>query len=533
MLEFIRLQLKLKWGFNRNNNKASAIMTAVAALIAVAIALALIWALSYVLRTSIAVTAKRLSILYLTIIMLGLTVAATGMQVKRLYKPGDLLISARFPISPFKMFLSNLILNYIDLFIYSAVILLPVMLVFGFAMQCISFAYVMGILLGILLMPLIPFALSIYIAIPTVYITSLLEKHGIARLVIFILVLVGLFVLYDYILTVLAQFFIHRNWEVGTLEIWNNLLAGLDAYYNPAYYLSNIMFFERFWFGFGVLFGGGVALIAGGVALARVVCENFRIKALDSGITHGSRHTEIDDYGSVRAIFRYGFKEILRTKTYSYFYLGVAISTPVMVFFCNRLVTMVGEAQVGTGINFGASMLVIAVFMAMICSFTGTILSVEGKNFYITKLIPVPYRKQLLIKGVLNIGVSAVALIISVVVLGFLHFLNVAEMATLIVTQLVLSVGLVFNGINLNLVNPNLKPKANGEAEEINITYMLLIGLAIAAILGAISIIFPKTFENGATAAYLVSVGIAAVYTAINVLVFWFTVDKKYRKIEG
>ena len=178
-------------------------------------------------------------------------------------------------------------------------------------------------------------------------------------------------------------------------------------------------------------------------------------------------------------------------------------------------------------------MLVIAVFMAMICSFTGTILSVEGKNFYITKLIPVPYRKQLLLKGVLNIGVSAVALIISVVVLGFLHFLNVAEMATLIVTQLVLSVGLVFNGINLNLANPNLKPKANGEAEEINITYMLLIGLAIAAILGAISIIFPKTFENGATAAYLVSVGIAAVYTAINVLVFWFTVDKKYRKIEG
>ena len=50
-------------------------------------------------------------------------------------------------------------------------------------------------------------------------------------------------------------------------------------------------------------------------------------------------------------------------------------------------------------------------------------------------------------------------------------------------SQLVLTVGFVFNGIDLNLANPNLKPKANGEAEEINITYMLLIGLAIAAIL--------------------------------------------------
>lgn len=532
MREFIRLQLKLKWGFNRNNSKASAVMTAAAALVAVGIALALVYVLSYVLEASITVSAKRLAVMYLTVILFGLTVAATGMQMKRLYRPGDLFITARFPLSPFKLFAGYLVLNYIDLCIYSAVTLLPVMVVFGISMHCFTFIYVLGMLLGLVLLPLVPFGLSIFIAIPAVYIASLLEKHGIVRLVAFVVVLAGAFVLYDYLLTVLAQFFIHHNWEAGTLEVWTKVLAALDSYYNPAYYLGSAMFFENFWLGFGAWLGAGAVLTAGGVALARVVCRSFRSRALDSGAGLGARKSVLDGYGSAWAIFRHELKEILHSRTYSYFYLGVAISTPVMVFFCNRLVTTVGVAQVGTGINFGASMLVIAVFMAMVCSFTGTVLSVEGKKFYITKLIPVSYRAQLLIKAFLNIAVSMVALLISAAVIASLHFVNAAEISVLLAAQFLLTVGLVFNGVNLNLANPNLKPKANGEAEEINITYMLLIGLAVAAVFGAVCLILPKSIQGGTTAAYLISVGIACAYALINFLVFWFTVNNKYRKIE-
>ena len=106
-------------------------------------------------------------------------------------------------------------------------------------------------------------------------------------------------------------------------------------------------------------------------------------------------------------------------------------------------------------------------------------------------------------------------------------------MWVLIGTQFVLAAGLVFNGINMNLANPNLKPKANGEAEEINITYMLLIGLVLAAIIGAGCIILPRVYEeNGAMLAYMGAGAVAAVYMLINVVVFFCTANKKYRKIE-
>lgn len=533
MIDFIRLQLKLKWGFNKNNDKKSAIMTAIAAFLALAVALALVFVLTFVLNAQVDVPIRSLAVMYLTFIMFGLTVAAVGMQVKRLYRPADLLITARFPLSAFKLFVANMVLDYIDLTVYSAIVVLPVMLVFGWAAKCLGVVYVLGVILGAAFMPFVPFALSTFVAIPVMYVISLLEKHRVVRLVIFVLFLAGCFVLYDYILTVLAQFFIHNNWEQGTVEIWKKILVALDGMYNPAALLSYMIFFERFWIGLGITVGASVAVTAGGLAAARAVYSRVRVKALNGGFDPSVKPTAADGYGSARAMLRYGFKEILRTKTYSYFYLGVAISTPVMVFFCNRLVNIVGSAQIGGSINYGASMLVLATFMAMICSFSGTIISSEGKNFYISKMIPVSYRRQLCIKGFLHIAVSLGALLISGILLAVLGFVNVVEMTVLAVTQIFLLVGLVLNGINLNLANPNLKPKANGEPEEINITIMLLIGLVAAAIVGAMSLIFPRVIEEGGMlVAYLAPIGVGVVYAAINAVVFWLTANEKYRRIE-
>ncbi len=532
MFDFIRLQLKLKWGFNRNNSKRNAIMTAVAAVLAVGVALALVWGLSFVLKTSVGVAAKELSTLFLSILIVGLTVVATGMQIKRLYNPADINITARFPLSSFKIFVSSLILNYIDLTIYSTVLVVPIMLVFGWAMNCITVAYVFGIILGALFMPLIPFALSVFLAIPIMYVNTLLKKHNIIKLVVFIILLVVLFVLYYYILTILANFFIHRNWEEGTIGIWKALITGLNSVFNPAHHLASIVFFENFWLGFGVILGVSVVLLGLGVVVAKFVYQNIRTKQLEGGALVNTRRSKLDEFGSTRAMLKHNFLEILHTKSYSYFYLGVAISTPVMVFFCNRLVDMVGQAQIGKNINFGAAMLVVSIFMAMIGSFAALIISMEGRNFYITKLIPMSYRRQLLVKALVNIVVSIGALLVSVVVLACLKFLNAVEIVVLLVSQILFVFGLVFNGLNINLVNPNIKPKANGEAEEINITYMLMIGIVVAAGFGLVGFMLPKAVPNGSTWAYVGAVAIGLVYALVNFLVFFFTANRKYGKIE-
>ena len=229
-------------------------------------------------------------------------------------------------------------------------------------------------------------------------------------------------------------------------------------------------------------------------------------------------------------MFGHEFKEIVRTRVFAYFYLGVAVATPVMVFFCDRLVSDVGAAQLGEGVNFGASMLVIAAFMALINAFSAASLSREGEKFFITKLIPVPYRTQLLIKGLVNLIVSAGALVISVVVIVSLGFVTAAEAAVIAAAGLLLSCGFVLNGLNLNLANPSIRVRSDGGFNEANVTLMMVIGLFLSAAVGIAAIVLP--FFIAEWLAYLAAAAVALLYAGANFVVFWFTAQKKYAAVE-
>ena len=258
--------------------------------------------------------------------------------------------------------------------------------------------------------------------------------------------------------------------------------------------------------------------------------REFASPKLESGERAFTRRSSVTDRGVFAAMFGHEFKEIVRTRVFAYFYLGVAVATPVMVFFCDRLVSDVGAAQLGEGVNFGASMLVIAAFMALINAFSAASLSREGEKFFITKLIPVPYRTQLLIKGLVNLIVSAGALVISVVVIVSLGFVTAAEAAVIAAAGLLLSCGFVLNGLNLNLANPSIRVRSDGGFNEANVTLMMVIGLFLSAAVGIAAIVLP--FFIAEWLAYLVAAAVALLYAGANFVVFWFTAQKKYAAVE-
>ncbi len=532
MREFIKLQLKLSWGLNKNDNKKSKILTGAMGLIMAFVMLAIVYLFAKVLTRSVkSVSIPAMSTLFLTIVEVGLLVMGISMQIKRLYSPFDLEITARFPLSDAKMYIANIILVYINMAIYGFMLTFPVLMAFGLAAKVLSFKFVMGTLLASLISPLVPFGLSLILAIPIMYIFKLLEQRNIIKLILFILMLVGFFILYNYILTLLSHYFLEENnIDSSTVDVWARLVGGLNHWFNPASLLRSFVFFENFGFGFGIYLAVTVVLGAAGIGLATPTYKYFRRTILEGGGARWIKKTTLNDYGPARAMFNNGFKNILRTKTYAYFYLGIAIATPVMVFLCNKLISDVGNFQVGSTINFGASVLVIAVFMAMISAFSGMAISMEGNKFYITKIIPVPYRKQLVLKVLLNLIVSAGALLISLIILISLKFITFTQMVVLLFAMLLYAVGVVLNGLNLNLSNPNMKQKANGEADEINISITMIIGILLGAITGFACIIVP--FFAPMWSVYLIVLGVAIVYAGVNALVFFTTCEKKYSKIE-
>lgn len=531
MSEFIKLQLKLAWGGNKSDNKKSVILTGFFGILVIAVMLVLVYYLTSLLKDTVEeISPKQLSVFFLTIIQASLTFMGITMQLKRLYHPDDLHISSRFPLTAFKTYISNVLIIFINLTIYSLLLVAPVMIIVNIAMGTLNIITVFGILLCALMSSLMPFAFSTIIAIPVMFVLSLLENRNFIKLAIFVCVLIAFFILYNYIIQMLADYFINKGRNEDTKIVWTKLLNGFNYFLNPVVYLGEILYFDRFFMAMGIVIAIFVVFSAIGLWLARIEYSRVRNKLLD-GVGKTIKHkTKINDAGPLSSIFIHGFKEIFRTKAYAYFYLGIAIATPVMVFFCNRLVMNIGKEQIGGIIGYGASVLVISAFMAMISAFSANCLSMEGKNFYITKLVPINYRFQLFVKGFINFMVSFGALLFSCIVLCGLHFLTVAQSFIIGFTEIVLAIGLVLNGININLSNPNLKQKSNGEADEINITVMMVIGLVLSVILGAIGIIFMFFLQPWIV--YVILFSIVLVYAVINMAIFLCTAEKRYYAIE-
>ena len=328
----------------------------------------------------------------------------------------------------------------------------------------------------------------------------------------------------------MADYFIYQRISNETADLWDKLILALNSEYNPFVYAANFLFFRDVERSLIVNAAVFAALAGAGTAIAKPVYDRVRNRALEGKRGIFNKKTALTSDGAVAAVIKKEFKEIMRTRVYAYFYLGIAIATPVMVFFCNRLVKQVGEAQIGSSVAFGTSVLVITAFMAMINVFSANIISKEGTRFYLTKIIPVSFTAQLAIKSLMNLMVSAGALAISCFVIGVLKFVAPEQIYIIVAVEFVMAAGFIFNGFNLNVRHPYLKNKANGDVAEINTSIMMAIGLAFSAVLGGVSIVL--AYDNDVTLIYYIISAVAGVYFLANAVIFFTSAERRYNSIE-
>lgn len=531
ILSFIGLQLKLKNRFAEGNKKGAAV-SVILSVLTFCVIMGLFYAFSGVLVQSLGDRADTLqaAMVFVTLIEVVLTVVAVTSQIKYLFRQSDAVITARFPLSGFEIFIANAMIVYVNLLIYSLFLTIPIMYVFGLAAHAFTVQYAFLVILAALLAPMIPFAISVVLAVPVMYFLALLENHNYIKLFIFIACVVAFFVLYDYMLRMMADYFIYKQVSGQTVDIWDKIIKVLCSHFNPALYVGQLMFAQRVSLDITMILCLFFSVLAIGITIAIPVYGSVRRRTLEGVRSILNKKSRLTDDGPFRAIFKREFKEIIRTKIYAYFYLGIAVAAPVMVFFCNRLVTEVGKAQLGPTVAFGTSVLVITCFMTMINVFAASVIGKEGERFYITKIIPVPYKTQLLIKGSLNLIVSSGALIISCFVIGVLDFVTLEQVFVIAALETVVAAALVLNGFNLNLKRPNIFKRTDGDVDETNVTVMMIIGIALSAVMGGSTIII--SFSQPVWITYCILFALVAIYFAVNAAVFFATADKKYRSIE-
>lgn len=531
ILSYVRLHLRLMRTKNTSGKKSQIATTLLGLLTCVV----MLFVFKYFLEMLVDQFGKIVEIadfstVLWTIIEIILTVACVLFEIKSLLKPADLKIVARFPMSTFQTFVAELIIVFLSILLLSVCICLPIMLVFGFATGTISFAFIIRIIATAVFASLLPFGLGTILTVPVMYAVSAIENRNVLKLILFTLLLIGALALYDYVLNLLAEYFIYQRISDETISVMQKFITIINSNLNPCVLLKSIGIKGSILLPMVMILLSSVVLLAIGLLIAKPVYDKVRLNALEGGKKIFGLKSKYTSHGPFFAILKREFKDIIRTGTYAYYYLGVAITTPVMVFFCNRLVNKVGEAQVGANVAYGVSVLVLLAFMAMINSFSAQAISREKETFYITKITPYKYTLQLAAKGVLNLAVATGALLLSIYVIARLEFLTVGQSFLVFGVSFITALGMIVNGFNLNLSNPDLALSTNGDAGQTNMNLLMLIGLFVAIVQGGSAIVLSYLF--GTEIVYIINVVITVIYTGINVLVFLLTAEKKYARIE-
>ncbi len=318
----------------------------------------------------------------------------------------------------------------------------------------------------------------------------------------------------------------------------SNFLSDLNKPYNFAFFASQICLTQNTGINFLCLSGITIICLIIGILITKTFYSKF---VLTMNSSESIIHNNIKHIGNSpsKAIFVKEIKEIIRTQSYAFFYLGVVFSMPVLTFLITDLVRDLGQSETGSNIFFGFSMMIILVITSLIGSYSANIVSKEGQQFYITKTIPLSYRKQLFIKCLVNFIVAFIGLFLCIIVLaatattinGINNTLSVNDLFVLFFIATFFLIGVTFNGINIDLVRSKFNA-VGSENNEINIVIQLVICLIITAIVSVLTIIMDAVVQQYTIYVHLSLLLIMVIYALINFLVFFFTANKKYARIE-
>ncbi len=552
----LKLDLKSRFGIVKSDNKKHDVLGQVANFLFVALIYCiLVVGIRYVTEMFVEQENKKIEgfifdshFCYLVIVSVVTLVlqliVCTSALVKALYYNGDNEMLFRFPVSGEEVFVAKSFYVLITNYVVSAVVMLPIYLSYGI-MTDQGFGFYVLMIVVVLFGGLLPFNVANIIAIPVMHIVNAVKnKYGLILAVLIALV-VALFGIY---MSVLKGIIVFMNDKKVSL-FSDEMLVAIARYCKYAYpfrWYANLLI--NFHLGTSLL---AVALITvGTAALAYLVVKKFYYKTILSGIENQKSCFELKRHTNkvlspFMTLLKLNFDNIFRSINYSFQYLCMAVAAPFMVYFCNDLASVLALNDMGSKIIPGLTLFVVTIFTTIIVNFASTSVSREGANFYQTKIIPVKYSTQILVKAVLYGGIAFVSTLISCVVVfvaykgkglidgkDFVYILTISELVVVMLTAL---------SMRVDTQKPTFNVGGDGElvAANRNMGLSLIVGLALSCLYGVGSMIFSyipiiirgHVIINGIETVYWWLLGITAVMTAISVLSLFVGLDKRYERI--
>ena len=454
-----------------------------------------------------------------------------SLTTKTLYFSADSDV-LKLPLDGKIIFLAKITYLFIYELAFTALLNIPMFLMYGI-ITAQGAGYFLMLLPNVIFFPIIPFLLGLILSVPTMYIVAYLKTKFVVMLLIYVMFVVVGFTLYIYALKfVLGILQSGEIVDVFSSQIILSIKAVANFLYLPVLFKNSLLLYR---FVPSALINFTLILVLGGLIIyfANKIYLKIVLDNSESGGSVYSRKIKIKDRSITNALFFREFLTIFRSVNYSFQYLTIVITTPLMVYFSNKIASSIGVDQLGQGILPGISVLVLIMFLTMGSSFAATSFTREGGNFFHTKIIPVSYTKQVTVKFLLYVIVAIPSIMISCIILAMVGFLSYLDACLIGFAVSLIIVGNIAGSMLLDIKHPQFMYLDGKEVTTTtkNVNTSLSIGFVIAALMGVGSIVV--AYIVSMLAIYFELFGFAIPYILIEVFGLFYKLEKRYTNIEA
>lgn len=494
-----------------------------------------------------------LTVACIAVVLLGLVPMMTYLYFSR-----DTEFMLTLPVKPSTVFMAKLSVVYLTEIIVSTVILIPAMLSVGIITGQSALFYIV-MLFAILLVPAIPLVIVAVLAIPLMWIVSFFKNKGALTSIVVILLGCGVFAAYYALIAGMNSGAGDEFDPEAIVAALTNVLNTVAAILVPLAAIARLATlspktaFGEFSVGVAALInlavfvGFVVVLLALAVLVSSAVYRRGARSILEGGTKKNGGKVEFTESDSaLSAFFKKEWRELVRTPAFAFQCLSGILLCPIIIYFMSTMYS--------TGFDAGAEeeltaetvrlftiikSFVLIGFIAMfgISMNVGapTAITREGKNFYLLKVIPVPYRVQIRAKVRLYALISSLSIFTSLVVSAVLAF-DVANIIFGTIFLLLYNYGYNCVCVYIDLRRPKLNWSTPNEAvkNNRNAVVPMLINMAIGILLIFIPIMFVITIPSEIVAkviSWVILCGIGATAAVVCHNLLYANVDKLFDKI--
>ncbi len=455
-------------------------------------------------------------------------VFGVGSVISNLYLKKDNELLMCLPVTPNQLFISKMILVYLNEVFFNFIISVPILIGLGFYGE-FGFVYYLSIPILTLLMPVIPLFLASILSIPTMAVLRFFKKHAYLSVCAMLVLVVAVLWVYIGIVGDVAETFNIANQQIQTILNINKRIAEIGKVIPLYFQIGEASLSFGKWYMYAILLGISTLLAALTVLIMRPAFFKIAMTSLETDTkTQGKRR--LVKRSAFKSLVIKEFLTVFRSPGHIFEYFLFAILMPFITFAYDKLLGTATVNQVGQNMIVGAHLMVVAILAMLSNVVSASIVSREGGNFYISKIVPIDYFTQIGAKFVFNTMLTVSAIAVTSIISCFTYPVWQILLGSLAV--IFASIGHTALGMNIDIKSPvvNFGGSEDTDAFKKNTVISTVIGLLIGFAMGMF--IMMLSSSSSPLISYLLLLGAALVFAVRQVYVLILRIELCYGKIE-